>query len=89
MTRVDIRELPESVDKLEGVDFIEVEDKKERKLQGIFISYRLVDEFKKFLEEKKQKEIDERLKAFRSLTLLPKGSLVGESIQSIKSKMEI
>jgi len=86
MTRVDIRELPESVDKLEGVDFIEVEDKKERKLQGIFISYRLADEFKKFLEEKKLKEIDEKLKALDRIAGSCKGLFVGKSIQSIKAE---
>jgi hypothetical protein len=89
MIRVDIRELPQNVDKLDGVDYIEVEDKKEKKLQGIFISYRLADEFKKFLEEKKQKEIDEKLKALDRMAGSCKGLFVGKSIQSIKAEKEI
>ncbi|WP_092912378.1 hypothetical protein [Hydrogenimonas thermophila] len=89
MMKVDIRELPQSVDKLEGVDFIEVEDKKEKKLQGIFISHKLAGEFKRFLEEKKEKEVQEKLEILDRIAGSCRGMFVGKSIQSIKAEMEI
>ena len=88
-TKVSVRELVRNSNILKEYDFIEVEDKKSKKLRGIFISPKLADEFKEFLEYRKQQEIQKKIDALNAIIPLPSGSLKNETIQSIKANMDI
>jgi len=88
-TKVSVRELVRNSNILKEYDFVEVEDKKSKKLRGIFISPKLADEFKEFLEAKEQQEIQKKVDALNTLVPLPSGSLKDETIQSIKANMDI
>ena len=62
MTRmVGIRDLARNSNILDGYDYIEVEDKKTHEYKGLFVSPKYADEFKRFLEDKLSKEIQEKL----------------------------
>lgn len=87
--RVGVRDLIRNSNILKKYDYVEIEDKKTHKLRGIFISGKVAEEFKKFLEKKKQKKIKEKLEAFENIVSMPTGSLTKKSIQSIKSEMDI
>lgn len=65
--RVGIRDLMRNSQILKKYDYIEIEDKKTHKLRGIFISGKMAEEFQKFLKEKKQQEIQEKLDALSSI----------------------
>ena len=57
MTKViGIRDLVRNSALLEKYDYVEIEDKRTKKLKGLFISPKYADDFKKFLEEKKAQE---------------------------------
>jgi len=88
-TKIGIRDLVRNSNILNKYDFVEVEDKKTRKLKGVFISADLAEEFKKFIEEKKRKKVEAKLKAFNSITPLPSGTLTDKNIQKIKSNKEL
>jgi len=88
-TKVSVRELVRNSNILKEYDFVEVEDKKSKKLRGIFISPKLADEFKEFLEAKEQQEIQKKVDALNGIVPLPSGSLKDETIQSIKANMDI
>jgi len=83
--RISVRELVRNSNILEQYDFVEVEDKKSNKIRGLFISAKLANEFKEFLINKKQKDIEKKLKLLNSIQPLPKGSLNKKTIQSIKA----
>ncbi|AEA33703.1 hypothetical protein Hipma_0733 [Hippea maritima DSM 10411] len=68
--KMGVKDLISNLNKLNEFDYIEIEDKKSKKLKGVFISAKLAMEFKKFLEEKSDKETEEKLKAFRNMIKL-------------------
>ncbi len=61
--KVGIREVMRNFKILEKYDMVEIEDKKTKKLKGLFISEKWAKELKnsieKLIKEKKQKELDE------------------------------
>ena len=59
--RLGIREVTRNFSILDEYDYVEIEDKKTHKLKGMFVSEKLLDDVKKFLEDKKAKEIQEQL----------------------------
>jgi len=61
--RVGIREVTRNFSILDEYDYVEIEDKKTHEHKGMFISSKYAEEFKKFLDEKKQKKLN-RLKKF-------------------------
>ena len=87
--KIGIRELVRDTSILDRYDYIEIEDKKTHKSKGIFVSGKYAKDIEKFLKEKEQKEIEEKLEAFRNIVPLPEGFLTNESIQSIKANMDI
>jgi len=58
---VGMRELARNSNILDDYDYVDVEDKKTHEYKGLFISPKYADEFKKFLEDKISKEIQEQL----------------------------
>ena len=61
--RLGIREVTRNFSILDEYDYVEIEDKKTHEYKGMFISSKYAEEFKKFLDEKKQEKLD-RLKQF-------------------------
>jgi len=59
--RVGIREVTRNFSILDEYDYVEIEDKKTHKVKGMFISEKLLDDVREFLEDKKAKEIQEKL----------------------------
>jgi len=96
--RVGIRDLVRNTNILKEHDYVEVEDKKSKKLKGLFISEKLAKEFHEYLEKKSQKEIQEKLDALNSIVEFSKKSnnifLEGydkddpKVLQKVKSMME-
>jgi len=60
-TTVGIRELSRNSKLLEQYDYVDVEDKKTHEYKGLFISPKYADEFKKLLEKKISKDIQDQL----------------------------
>ena len=60
-TTVGIRELSRNSKLLEQYDYVDVEDKKTHEYKGLFISPKYADEFKKYLDKKISKTIQEKL----------------------------
>jgi len=58
---VGIRELARNFNILDGYDYIEVEDKRTHEYKGLFISPKYAKEFKTFLDNKIDKDIQEQL----------------------------
>jgi len=86
--KIGIRELVRDTSILDRYDYIEIEDKKTHKSKGIFVSGKYVKDIEKFLEEKEQKQIQEKLDALNSFAGSLTGMLGDEvSIQSIKAEM--
>ena len=60
--RIGIREFTRNSSLLDESDFIEIEDKKTKKLKGAFISEKYLDDVRKLIEkrerEEKKKELD-------------------------------
>ncbi len=67
MIKVGIRDLIRNSNILKEYDYVEIEDKKTKELRGVFLSQKMAKEFKKFLEEKKQKKIQEKLDAIENI----------------------
>jgi hypothetical protein len=65
--KIGIRELVRDTSILDKYDIIKIVDKKSHKLKGIFISSEYAKEVEKFLEEKKKKEVQEKLDALNSI----------------------
>ena len=59
--RVGIREVTRNFSILDEYDYVEIEDKKTHKVKGMFISEKLLDDVRKFLEDKKAKETQKKL----------------------------
>lgn len=61
--RLGVREIVRNFRILEDYDYVEIEDKKTHGIKGLFVSPKLLDEVKQFLDDglkaKRQKEIDE------------------------------
>jgi len=87
--KIGIRELVKDTSILDKYDYIEIEDKKTHKSKGIFVSGKYAKDIEKFLEEKEKKGIQEKLDAINNIVPLPAGTLVNQSIQSIKANIEI
>lgn len=66
-TRVGIRDLVRNSNELKQYDYVEIEDKKSHELRGVFISPKLAEEFKRYLQERERRVIDEKLEAFESI----------------------
>ena len=65
--KVGIRELVRDTSIFDRYDYIEIEDRKTHKSKGIFVSNKYANDIKKFLEEKEQKDIQEKLDALNSI----------------------
>jgi len=61
--KVGIREVSRNFSILDEYDYVEIEDKKTHEVKGMFISSKYIEEFKDFLDQKKQEKLD-RLKKF-------------------------
>ena len=61
--KVGIREVSRNFSILDEYDYVEIEDKKTHEIKGMFISSKYIEEFKNFLDQKKQEKLD-RLKKF-------------------------
>ncbi len=59
--KVGIRELARNSNILSGHDYIDVEDKKTHEYKGLFVSPKYADEFKRFLKDKRSKELQQQL----------------------------
>ena len=59
--RIGIREVTRNFSILDDYDYVEIEDKKTHKVKGMFISEKLLDDVREFLEDRKAKEIQEQL----------------------------
>ncbi len=62
---VGMRDLARNSNILEGYDYLEVEDKKTHEYKGLFIAPKYAEEFKKLLEEKIAREIEEKLEEIK------------------------
>ena len=60
-TTIGMRELSRNANILDGYDYVDVEDKKTHEYKGLFISPKYADEFKKLLEKKISKTMQEKL----------------------------
>ncbi len=60
-TIVGIRDLVRNSSILDMYDYVEVEDKRTKKLKGLFISPKYADEFIKYIEEKKAKQKQQKI----------------------------
>ncbi len=58
---IGMRELARNTNILDCYDYVDVEDKKTHQYKGLFVSPKYADEFKKFLEDKHSREIQEQL----------------------------
>ena len=65
--RVGIRDLIRNSNILKEYDYVEIVDKKTHQFRGVFLSEKMAKEFKQYLEDKKQKEIQEKLDALESI----------------------
>ena len=65
--RVGIRDLIRNSNILKDYDYVEIEDKKTKQFRGVFLSEKMAKEFKKYLEEKKQKKIQDKLDAIENI----------------------
>ncbi len=72
--RVGIRDLIRNSNILKKYDYVEIEDKKTHQLRGVFLSREMAKEFKKYLEEKKKKRIQEKLNALDNIVKFAKSS---------------
>jgi hypothetical protein len=59
--RIGIRELTRNSSILDEADYIEIEDKKTKKLKGAFISEKYLDDVKEMLEKKEKEQKQKRL----------------------------
>ena len=59
--RIGIRDVTRNFSILDEYDYVEIEDKKTHKVKGMFVSAKLLDDVRKFLEDKEAKEIQEQL----------------------------
>lgn len=66
--RIGIREVTRNFSILDKYDYVEIEDKKTHKIKGMFISERLLDDVRKFLEDKEAKEIKKKLDEIKQFT---------------------
>lgn len=58
---VGLRELARNSNILDGYDYVDVEDKKTHEYKGLFVSPKYADEFKRYLENKKDKEKQKKI----------------------------
>ena len=72
--RVGIRDLIRNSNILKKYDYVEIEDRKTHQLRGVFLSKEMAKEFKKYLEEKKKKRIQEKLNALDNIVKFAKSS---------------
>ena len=72
--RVGVGDLIRNSNILKEYDYVEIEDKKTHKLRGIFVSGKVAEDFKRFLEEEKQKKIQEKLNALNNIIEFAKSS---------------
>ncbi len=65
--RIGIRDLIRNSNILKDYDYVEIEDKKTKQFRGVFLSEKMAKEFKKYLEEKRQKKIQDKLDAIENI----------------------
>jgi DNA-binding transcriptional regulator YhcF (GntR family) len=85
--KVGIRDVMRNFKILEQYDMVEIEDKKTKKLKGLFISERWAKELKesieKLIEKKKQEDVDEIMK-FSGMFDGEIGNLTSQEIKAKK-----
>ncbi len=74
IAKIGVRDLVRNSNQLKDYDYVEIEDKKTHKIRGIFISGKVAAEFKKYLKEKKEKQIQEKMDALDSIVKFAKSS---------------
>ena len=62
-TKMGIRDLTRNISILDKENFIEIEDKKTKKIKGAFVSAKYLDDVKKLIEQKEQEERKRRYDA--------------------------
>ncbi len=80
-TRMGVREITRNFNILEKYEYIEIENKKNHNLKGLFVSAELVEDVKKFLDEK----IASKKKAKLDL-LMPFVGMVNNEFAELESK---
>ncbi|MCV6608282.1 MAG: hypothetical protein OIF32_08725 [Campylobacterales bacterium] len=64
-TTASIRDLTRNSSLLSQYDYVEIEDKKSHELKGLFISPKFAKEFKEYLDNKLNKEREDKLKKIK------------------------
>ncbi len=86
MTTMSIRDLTRSGDTLFQYDYVEIENKKSKTYQGIFIPEKYAKEMKKILDEKIYKERQKKLDELDKFVGLLNGKIGDAKIGDIKKK---
>lgn len=87
--RLGVREITRNFNILENYDYVEIEDKKTHNLKGLFVSAKLLDEVKNFIDKKiktkKKQEIDEMMQLV-GIVNGEFGELKAQDIKSMKKE---
>lgn len=83
-----VRDLTRSGSTLFDYDYIDIEDKKANEYKGVFVPRQYADDVKKFLDEKLQRERNNRLNAIMKFSGMFDGETEGKSIQELKAQKQ-
>jgi hypothetical protein len=86
MTTMSIRDLTRSGDSLFQYDYVEIENKKSKTYQGIFIPEKYAKEMKKILDEKIYQEKQKKLNDLDKFIGLLNGKIGDDKVGDIKRK---
>jgi len=86
VTTMSIRDLTRSSGVLYKYDYVEVENKKSKTYQGIFIPDKYAKEIKKILDEKIANEKRKKIEKLKQFTGMLSGKIGEDRIGDIKSK---
>ena len=85
-TTMSIRDLTRSGDTILKYDYVEIENKKSKKYQGIFIPSRYATDIKKILDKKIHNEKQKKLNDLNKFVGLLDGKTSEDRIGNIKSR---
>lgn len=83
--RVGIRDIVRNFNILENYEYVEIEDKKTHTPKGLFVSAELMDEVKKFLDEKILAEKQKKIALFEPFIGMVNGEFGELGTQEIKA----
>lgn len=79
-----VRDLTRSGSSLFDYDYIDIEDKKANEYKGVFVPRQYAEEVKKFLDEKLERERNDKLNAIMKFSGMLNGQTDGKTIQQLK-----